>query len=349
MAWLSGRRRGRDTTERHTGVDTPQPPAVGLEDRTDPRGIVLDATIRVVDRHGDRTLIDGSMRALLADEIGAPSIRCRREINALVQVLTESLGTHGDLVVGDQQHSSVGADDADRRWARSVVEAVGGGRVPSPREPTSKTARFRSDPKPQTKRGRRAAVGAGSAVAILAIVGAVFVLTQRHEGTGLRLADRRVTEVIAVGDGPQAIAANGAAVWVPELHDGTASRIDPDSSEVIDTIQSGPGPAGVAVNGEDVWITNRNEDTVVRIGGESDTVTDTIRVGDFPQGISAHSNSVWVANFLEGSVSRIDADVMRVVTTIAVGHYPQGISATGDAVWVTNLGSPDGDVGHAAA
>jgi len=64
-----------------------------------------------------------------------------------------------------------------------------------------------------------------------------------------------VTQRIPVGDGPLAVAADAAAVWVTNYADGTVSRIDPGSNEVVATIEVGPQPDHIAVGEGGVWVT----------------------------------------------------------------------------------------------
>jgi YVTN family beta-propeller protein len=65
----------------------------------------------------------------------------------------------------------------------------------------------------------------------------------------------RATFQIGVGDRPVAVAVDANAVWVANAGDGTVSRIDPETSEVVATIDVGPAPAGVAVAHGLVWVT----------------------------------------------------------------------------------------------
>ncbi len=59
---------------------------------------------------------------------------------------------------------------------------------------------------------------------------------------------------IGVGDGPTAVAFGAGAVWVANVNDGTVSRIDPETYEVVETIEVGNAPAGIAVSGGRVWV-----------------------------------------------------------------------------------------------
>ena len=59
-----------------------------------------------------------------------------------------------------------------------------------------------------------------------------------------------VTETVTtrqVGDFPTAVAVGHGSVWVANAGDGTLSRIDPETSEVVATIQLGASPEAIAV------------------------------------------------------------------------------------------------------
>jgi len=59
---------------------------------------------------------------------------------------------------------------------------------------------------------------------------------------------------VPVGSRPAAIAIGGGEVWVANSGDGTVSRIDPATNEVVVIITIGGAPVGVAVSGETVWV-----------------------------------------------------------------------------------------------
>ena len=60
---------------------------------------------------------------------------------------------------------------------------------------------------------------------------------------------------IPVGEEPVAVAVDEQAVWVANAGDGTVSRIDPVSVEVVETIEVGGSPAGIAAARGLVWVT----------------------------------------------------------------------------------------------
>ena len=62
------------------------------------------------------------------------------------------------------------------------------------------------------------------------------------------------SESIRVGDGPVDVAVGAGGVWVANSRDGTVSRIDPQSKQVIATIRVGNSLQGIAVGGGVVWV-----------------------------------------------------------------------------------------------
>ena len=62
------------------------------------------------------------------------------------------------------------------------------------------------------------------------------------------------SESIRVGDGPVDIAVGAGGVWVANSREGTVSRIDPQSKQVIATIRVGHSLQGIAVGGGAVWV-----------------------------------------------------------------------------------------------
>ena len=113
-------------------------------------------------------------------------------------------------------------------------------------------------------------------------------------------------------------------MWVTNRFDGTISRIDPDSGEVVETIPVGLDPRGIAVGFGSVWVGLAGSNTVVRIDPETNDVTQPIGVGNAPGSLAVSADAVWVVNTLDDTVSRIDPDTNSVVDTIAGRRRPLG-------------------------
>ncbi|HLG08303.1 MAG TPA: hypothetical protein VI409_06505, partial [Gaiellaceae bacterium] len=62
---------------------------------------------------------------------------------------------------------------------------------------------------------------------------------------------------IPVGDGPVDVAAGEEGIWVANSLDGTVSRIDPETGDVVATVEVGEGLQRVAAGEGAVWVTVR--------------------------------------------------------------------------------------------
>ena len=68
-------------------------------------------------------------------------------------------------------------------------------------------------------------------------------------------ADNRVLAAVPVGRGPPAWPPAPGAVWVANALDGTVSRVDPGTRQVVGTVEVGGLPREVAADQRGVWVT----------------------------------------------------------------------------------------------
>jgi YVTN family beta-propeller protein len=107
--------------------------------------------------------------------------------------------------------------------------------------------------------------------------------------------------------------------------DGTVTRIDPETDDVVETIGVGQSASAIAVGDGGVWVAVPEEDRVKRIDAASNTVTDTVRVGGGPASVAIGARAVWVTSRRGGTVTRIDPAGARATETIRLGHSHQPI------------------------
>lgn len=155
---------------------------------------------------------------------------------------------------------------------------------------------------------------------------------------------------IEVGDGPSAIAVDGARsrAYVTNYYDGTLSVINTASRGVVSVVEVGNFPSGVAVSpdGAAVYVANLGTDSVsVIVDGDTASVipvdSEPIGVAAAPDGsFVAVTNSHADAGGVGGSVSLIDTATRSVTATVPVGNNPTGlaISADSGSVYVANTG-----------
>jgi len=218
-------------------------------------------------------------------------------------------------------------------------------------------------------------LAAGVAILVLAMVAAVLFLLLGDDGP-------QVSDPIAIGSPPLRLDAGPKAVWVTSEEDGTLTRLDPDSGEVVSTRPLGKGVSGVAVGGKWTWVTNPERGVLLRLEPRSGRVKEIPIPGE-PGPIALGGNRVWLADLGGRGVSAVnaesaslyrsglppqspglrlawgdhglwvavaDAGVVRRVDpgtlvageTIRVGRGPAGLTVAGGFVWVAN--SRDGTV-----
>ena len=235
----------------------------------------------------------------------------------------------------------------------------------------------RETPAPRSRRGL---LLAGAVVALLVIAG-VAAAALGVFGGGSSGGDGSAAATIDVGSDPAHLVSDGEAVWVLNRADSTVSRIDPGANEVTNTVAAGERPNalaagegavwavdggitridpgsrqsrtssvslptdsyGIAAGGGLLWIANGLGNSVSAVNpGSMEVVRREIPVGSAPSALTVSEGTVWVANSDSGTVSRIDVGTRRTVgEDIPVGRGPSAIAAGEGSIWVTNADSDD--------
>lgn len=167
--------------------------------------------------------------------------------------------------------------------------------------------------------------------------GSVWI-TDSAEGTLTRIAASGASrQTIHVGSAPMGIAVTPHAVWVANSGDGTVGRVDPTSTQLVDTVRVGNGPVGVLARKHAVWVANSVDGTVVRINPARDQVEgDAIGAGVDPTAIAYAGGRLWVTNESVGQVTAIDLRTRTADDALNVGRGPNAIAAEAGRVWVAN-------------
>ena len=143
---------------------------------------------------------------------------------------------------------------------------------------------------------------------------------------------------IRVGAETSGLALGFGSVWVTNSGDGTVSRIDPATNQVVATIKTVAEPRGIAAGEGGVWVASwgLHESTVVRIDPASNEVVATIKAGKLGalEGVAISKGAVWVTNFNNGWVLKIDPKTNEIKARIKVGGQPRKIAAGEKALWV---------------
>jgi DNA-binding beta-propeller fold protein YncE/predicted Ser/Thr protein kinase len=149
--------------------------------------------------------------------------------------------------------------------------------------------------------------------------------------------DVSVSDPIEVAAPPLRIATGAGAVWVTSATDGTLSRIDPGSREVVGRPHRiGKGIAGVAVGAGSVWVSSPRGGMVHRVDPRTRRVV-PIRIDAKPGAIVFGGGRVWVADEAGGGIVAINPAGNRVHKRgILPRAAPLRLAVGAGAVWVSS-------------
>jgi YVTN family beta-propeller protein len=117
--------------------------------------------------------------------------------------------------------------------------------------------------------------------------------------------------------------------------------MDPRSNRPVARIRVGAGPAAVAVAGSTVWVANLDDGTVTRIDARTNQVVGKpLSVGGRPVAVAVGGGAVWVASGT-GGVTRLDPESGTPVgNPITVPGRLQGLAFGEGAAWVVDQDAP---------
>lgn len=187
--------------------------------------------------------------------------------------------------------------------------------------------------------------------------GSVWVVNFGLSARTVRRIDTKtnqlIDEPITTGLAPYGMDVGDGPVWVVNHDDGTLTRIDPGTHQVIANIQLPKEPHRVAVGEGAIWVGNWHDNSISRIDPQTNQVIgEPIPIGYHAGNIAAGYGNVWVtsdyrgvqavpAPFPEHTVLvRIDPETNKVVDTIPLGGHPVDVEVTEGAVWVS-IQNPD--------
>ena len=148
-----------------------------------------------------------------------------------------------------------------------------------------------------------------------------------------------------------AIAPNG--VWVTNWFDNTLSRIDPATSQVLQTLTltlpGNAGPEAIAFGDGSLWVTTtsgmaattRSAGSLERVNPTTGQQQATIPIGRGAYDVEVSPGAVWVPAYGDNAVLRVDTVTNTVAATIPVPGGPVGVAFGAGSLWVS---SDDGKV-----
>jgi YVTN family beta-propeller protein len=206
---------------------------------------------------------------------------------------------------------AVAKDPAGRYATAGALIAAARGAEGSEVRPTAVLSRDQSERTtvPSRSRGFFGSLG-GRATAWLASGVAIFVLAIVAATLFLLLGDDGpdVSAPVAIGTPPLRLDAGPKAVWVTSERDGTLTRLDPESGDVVGKPRRIPGIAGIAIGGKWAWATNPERGELLRLDPTSGRVLKTIPVPGEPGPIALGGGRVWLADESGKGISAVNAE-----------------------------------------
>jgi DNA-binding beta-propeller fold protein YncE len=171
----------------------------------------------------------------------------------------------------------------------------------------------------------------GALVLAAAVVAAVLLLGGGSSGP-------TVSPPVAIGKPPLRIAAGSEKIWVLSEPEGTLTRIDAESDEVLGSpIDLGKGVAAVAVGGGSVWVTDAKTGELLRVDDESGKVAQRIDVGGHPGPLVYGGGRIWVADTEGAGITAVNAKGGHIVRRHLAPHTAPLRLATGaGGLWVSS-------------
>ena len=191
----------------------------------------------------------------------------------------------------------------------------------------------------------RLAVIAGVA-ALLAVAVAVAALRTLDEDPGLDAIDENhvglidadsgdITEQIAVGRDPSAVATGGGSMWVANARDQTVSRIERERGQVV-AIPVGRDPTGLTFAAGSVWITSREDRTLSQLNVATNRVVNTTPLGNAPRAVAGGFGALWIASEIDRKLTPFDLSRGDLAPAIDLGAAPTAVATGAGAVWVAS-------------
>jgi DNA-binding beta-propeller fold protein YncE/predicted Ser/Thr protein kinase len=236
---------------------------------------------------------------------------------------------------------AVAKDPADRyRTAGALIEAAREREGAAPAKTRvlladrERPTRIGPSARRRPRLGRRAKQRLGAAVA--AIAGAIVLAYALFGGGGVT-----VSAPIPIGASPLRLAAGEGGVWVTSAPDGTLSRIDPATHEMVGQPQRlGAGVSGVAVGEGAVWVSDPRRGQVLRLDPATRRVEARVEVGGRPGAIAVGGGRVWVADETGRGITAINAGGSQVFRRAIAPHSaPLRLAVGAGGLWVSNASS----------
>lgn len=229
------------------------------------------------------------------------------------------------------------AKDPARRY-RSAGELIAAARAAegSDVRPTAVLSRDRSErtTAPLGRAGVRAfqrRVVAAAVLVLLAALAAGFVSGLIFGG-----GEVSVSDPIPIGTPPLRITADGQGAWVTSERDGTVTRLELATGDVLRQVTLQPGISGVAIGSRWLWVTDPRRHQLLRLDAQTLQQEQAIEIPGAPGPIalSAKPRRVWVADEDGSGITVVNAESdSRIRTQLPPQAAPLRLAVGAGGLW----------------
>ena len=212
---------------------------------------------------------------------------------------------------------AVSKDPADRHASAGALIAAARAAKGSEVRPTAVLSRDRGERTTVPDDSRRFAIGPIGGRAALWLLTGVAIIVASIAAAALFLLlggeDPDVSAPVEIGTPPLRIAAAPQAIWVTSERDGTLTRLDPGTGEMVGQPRElGTGIAGVAVGSKWIWATNPRRGELFRLDPRNGRLLKAIEVPGEPGPIALGGGRVWLADETGKGITAVNAEAGEV-------------------------------------
>jgi DNA-binding beta-propeller fold protein YncE/predicted Ser/Thr protein kinase len=171
-----------------------------------------------------------------------------------------------------------------------------------------------------------------AAAVLLAVIAAGFVYGTFFGGSGVS-----VSAPIAIGTPPLRITADGQGAWVTSERDGTVTRLDPSSGDVLRKVTLDPGISGIAIGSKWLWVTDPRRHRLLRLDLTTLGRQQAISIPGSPGAIALGGNRVWIADEDGAGIAVVNAESgRRIRTQLPPRAAPLRLAVGAGGLWASS-------------
>jgi DNA-binding beta-propeller fold protein YncE/tRNA A-37 threonylcarbamoyl transferase component Bud32 len=148
-----------------------------------------------------------------------------------------------------------------------------------------------------------------------------------------------VSDPISIGTPPLRVTADAEGAWVTSERDGTVTRLEPATGNVLRQVTMQPGVSGVAIGSRWLWVTDPRRHQLLRLDSKSLQQKQAIEIPGAPGPIALSGNPrrVWVADEAGAGIAVVNAESgSRIRTQLPPQAEPLHLAVGAGGLWAAS-------------